>query len=138
MEPRRQIPMLVIVWGAMVLSVVFYAFLAWLIVPAREDADPASWIANPVVVALHLVGFSALLASSIVPGLMARRLSGEAAARQAWIVRWALLESIAIFGLVLALFLRDARAFLLLGFLSLAGLALAYPHHDNQLSSSDR
>lgn len=131
-NPKGVLPIL---WGGITASVVIYGVIAFLVVPPRPEVDPASWTADPLVIALHLAGLGGLAGSFIVPPALARRRTAQpdVAQRQGWILRWALLESVGVFGLVAALLLRDARAFLLLGALSLVGLLTAFPRAETDL-----
>ena len=124
-----------ILWGAIVTSLVLYGVIAFLVVPPRPEVDPGSWTGDPLVVGLHLAGLAGIAGSFIVPPAIARRQTAQpdVAQRQAWILRWALLESAGVFGLIAALLLRDARAFLLLGALSFVGLLLAFPRSEGNL-----
>ncbi|HEU5161922.1 MAG TPA: hypothetical protein VFV54_02140 [Thermoanaerobaculia bacterium] len=119
----------------MVTSLVLYGVIAFLVVPPRPEVDPAAWTSDPLVVGLHLAGLGVIAGSFIVPPALAKRGTAQpdVAQRQTWILRWALLESAGVFGLIAALLLRDARAFLLLGALSFVGLLLAFPRDEGNL-----
>ncbi len=130
---RNQNGVLRIMWAGLLGSVALYGVIAFVVAPPRADADPSAWPSDPVVLALHLAGFAALAGSFIVPPALARRRAAdpEVVARQTWVLRWALLESAGVFGLIVALVLRDARGFVLLGALSILGLLLAFPRTDD-------
>ena len=125
-----QRPVLPIVWGSMIVAVVFYAALVFLLVPVPPRSSPMEWIANPIALGLHVAAFGTFMTAFVLPAVLTRRRGTEpdaAFSSSGWIIRWALLESVAIFGLLAAFLAKDPRAFLILGLLSLAGFMTAYP-----------
>lgn len=124
---RSALPML---WASMVLAVVIYAALVFFLVPVPEDSGPMDWAANPIALGLHVAAFGTFMTTFVLPTVLTRlrpsELSGGVSGA-GWIIRWALLESVAIFGLLAAFLVKDARAFLILGLLSLAGFVITYP-----------
>lgn len=128
------------IWFSLVSAIVIYAVIAF-VVPAEHDAAGGGSTA-PAILALQIAGAAVLLAAWFVPGALLRRSSEEAMrgapARPdgaavppktsvALLVRWALLEAVAILGLLAAFIGQDSRFFVPFGVVALAGMLLAFP-----------
>lgn len=132
-------------WVALFAAVLVYGAIAWLV--AGESVSPVGqrledWLRNPVALALYLLGVADFILAFVIPRMIPRlRPRAEAPAptaapsafaiphevTTALIVRYAMLETAAILGLVAALLLRDWRLYLGLGGLSLVGFLLSFP-----------
>lgn len=125
-DGRNPLPIL---WASLFFSIVLYGVIAFLTVRPAPAVELSSFLSNPIVAAFHILALGMLMLSVVLPPVVAAKAgpSALAAERTAWILRWALTESVAILGLVLAFVLRDPRAFLLLGIVSAAAMLLAYP-----------
>lgn len=136
----------------MLASVLIYGLVAWII--ARESAAPTDW-RDPMVFILAGVAAMVMIAAIVVPGLVvtaARRarssdgpatsqptsafeLTGEVAT--AYILRLALIESVAIFGLILALAKQSFDLFVPFGLVAIAAF-LAFSPSTDHLRGLDR
>jgi hypothetical protein len=135
-----------VIWMALTIAVVIYAVLAFTMVPIRQDVPFASYANNPMFVVLAIFGVVMFGLSFVVPALMLRTVpSGtarpapsfpQARTRARLVVRWALTETPAIFGLMAAFIGRDARLFIPLGVLSVVGMLMSYPS-DSVLESAE-
>ena len=111
-----------LIWLALLMSIVLYGVIAFVIVPVGEQSFDAAF-ADPVILVLHLAGLG-MLAMSFAAASVFRKRSNL---RTASIIRWAMIESAAVFGLLAAFLGQDVRVFLPLGALAVAGMVLAYP-----------
>lgn len=144
-QPRQSLRTVQFVWAAISMSVVIYAFIAWLVAGkgGSSEGDP---FANPLVIVLHVAGLGAIVAGLFLPRLMLASPDPSAPpleprapgapfevsqrAMRAAIVGYALIESGAIFGLVLAFVTGAWWLVLPLGIASLSGLMLSFPSED--------
>lgn len=128
-----------IIWLALLISVLLYGVLAMVVRPAEQPLS-----GTPAIFVLHVIAIPALLGAYLVPKFLDRGAADEAL-RDAMttppsdnpsvppklfvglIARWAMLESVAIFGLMAALLGGDPRLFFPLGIVSVAGMLLSYP-----------
>lgn len=112
-------------------------------VPQTSLAPFESAFSNPLVLGVHLAGvglfFAAFVVSSVVfrdgatpsgpysPVASPETVSVTGRMKKGLIIRWVLIESVAVFGLVVAFMSQDARLFLPLFALSVAGMLASYP-----------
>ncbi|HVT45305.1 MAG TPA: hypothetical protein VMT00_13050 [Thermoanaerobaculia bacterium] len=138
-ESRR---VLAIVWTGLLLSLFAYLGIAWFVLRGRIVAELSwvEWLRQPIVAGLHLAGIAMLVASFFLPGMIMRSsrpdpptisdplpAPSDPRISQAIIVRYALLESIAIFGFVIALVTGNLVLMLPLWVVSAVAFLLAYP-----------
>ena len=129
-----------VIWAAMVFSVLLYGFIAWTLTRGGEARPPVEeTIQLPAVQALYGLGVMMFILSAVIPRMVLRgrgegihqaRPVGSAVpneVRVALIIRFAMLESVAIFGLVCAFMFHDARLFVPPAMLSLVGFVMAFP-----------
>jgi len=129
-----------IIWMAMVISVLIYGFIAWTFTRGGEPKPPVEeTIQHSTVQVLYGLGVLMFILSSVLPRMVLRgRGVGLHHARPhasivpneirlALIIRFAMLESVAIFGLVCAFMFNDGRLFIPLAMLSLVGFLMALP-----------
>jgi hypothetical protein len=126
------------IWGSLLVSVVIYTVLAFVVVTPSE-ATVEDVIRRPVVLVLYGLAGAAFLASFLIPRmLLGRREHPPAYAvapdtgaspkvMEALIVRWALAESAAIFGLVAAFGQQVPSLVIPPAVLSFLGMIVAYP-----------
>lgn len=126
----------VVVWMALVNSSLLYVVIAWLAVSPRSTVpflDAVREMPVPLLYALAVVMF---VASLVIPDKLRRPVdrSGaapgpevRAATLTVLLVRWALTESVAIFGLVAAFTARLPLLVIPPFLLALAGFAMSYP-----------
>ena len=110
-----------ILWFALLMSIVLYGVIAFLIVPMGTQTFNALF-ANPTILILHLAGLAVFATSFLIPSILK-----TTNVRTTSIIRWAMIESAAVFGLLAAFLGQDVRLFLPLGALAIAGMVLAYP-----------
>lgn len=132
-----------IIWLAIFASILIYALITFMTLRQPSPAPFESAFSNPLVLGFHLAGvglfFAAFVVSSVVlrdgatpspsytPVASPETVNVTVRMRKGLIARWALIESVAIFGLVVAFMSQDARLFLPLFALSVAGMLASYP-----------
>lgn len=129
-----------IIWMAMVISVLIYGFITWTLTRRGEPRPPVEeTIQQPTVQVLYGLGVMMFILSSVLPRMVLRgkddgRQRGKAPGsgvpneiRVALIIRFAMLESVAIFGLICAFMYNDGRLFFPPAMLSLVGFLMAMP-----------
>jgi len=122
-----------VIWFALTVSVTLYGVIAYVMAPAGEQPFDAAF-SNPIILALHIAGIGMFVMSFVLSSMLMKRSSNV---RGAMIVRWAMIESAAVFGLLAAFIGNDVRLFIPLGALAIAGMLMAYPRsEDSPLTSS--
>ena len=135
-----------VIWFALMMTLVIYAIICFTVLRPATTAPLEETFRNPIVIALHVVAIADLLMSFIMPRNILRRNASAPRApqypsvdpvvtpaiRTAMILRWALIECVAIFGLLAAFMVHDSRVFLPLLAVSAAAMLMAYPS-DNAL-----
>lgn len=129
-----------VIWGALLLSTVIYVILASVLVQGSDNNLNRGLFYSPVPLMLYGLGLGMFGLSFFLPKLFMnqgfRSNHGEASVtpggssqriRQALIVRYALLESCSIFGLVAAFLSQQWQLILPLWVISAAGFLMAYP-----------
>lgn len=129
-----------IIWMAMVISVLLYGIVAWMMTRGgHAEHSPEQTLQLPTVQVLYGLGVMMFILSSVVPRVVLRGRGEErqhgnppshvipSEIRMALIIRFAMLESVAIFGLVCAFLFHDARLFVPPASLSLVGFLMAFP-----------
>lgn len=137
-EPKQSQTTIQIIWFAMVMAVVLYGVIAWIV--AGPQPPIMRWNEMPVV-ALLGAGVIMLVAAFLVPSLLlhgraddvsgmrvAPAYSVPARVQRALIMRFALLESGAIMGLVAAFLGHSVQLYFPLGFLAIVGMLLSFPN----------
>ena len=109
-----------IVWAAIVISTILYAAIAYFTLHGYGRLDLK--IKQPIVLGLYGAAIVMYFAAFLVSANVA-----PTNARQAFIVRLALLESVCVFGLVAAFLQHDWRLFLPTWVLSMFGFARSWP-----------
>ncbi len=143
MPPKLQV--LQVAWVAMCVAVVIYGVVAFLVAGANAAPERSDPFANPLVIALHLAGFASIVAGLVVvPMILRARRDREPNVppqpgapfvltqqlMQAMIVRFALFESAAIMGLVLAFVTGVWILAVPLGLAALSALMLSFPSEE--------
>ena len=119
MDVRPEERSLSILWAAFLLTVVLYGVVGWIL--GQGDRTPINLeILNWVQIFLGLASLPILLTVFLLRQLMAAVTRGSY--RNYCIVRWALLETIAVFGLVQ--FLLGGHFEVLMIFLAVAALSI--------------
>lgn len=113
-----------VIWIALTISIVLYGVIAFIAVLPSEPAQPFdAFFSNPIILGAHVMGLTMLIMSFVIPPVLSRR----GPKPQSFVIRWAMIESAAIFGLVAAFIGEDPRLFLPLGALAIAAILLAFP-----------
>lgn len=127
------------IWVAMVISVLLYGFIAWTLTRGGDLRPPVEeTIQLPTVQVLYGLAVMMFILSSVLPRIVLRGRGDELhhekphtsvpnEIRLALILRFAMLESVAIFGLVCAFMFSDGRLFIPPAMLSLVGFLMAFP-----------
>jgi hypothetical protein len=111
-----------ILWLALTTSIVLYGVIAYVVVPmGAQPFDDA--MSNPMILALHIAGLGMFVMSFVASSVLLKNSNRRVAS----IIRWAMIEAAAVFGLVAAFLSQDLRLFLPLGALAIAGMFMAYP-----------
>jgi hypothetical protein len=135
------------IWMAILGSLLIYAMVLYLAVGERSTEPLAAHFANTTVLVLHLAGFATFVMGMVMssrllrgsmnaearpgsPPLPTSEVVVTARTRVALIIRWALMESAAIFGLLAAFLMREPLLFLPLGALGAIGILASYPSDD--------
>ena len=120
---------LIVIWGALLASIAIYCGLVVMLSQSWESpsGDPTS---NPVVLALAAAALGSLVVSFAIPARLLSVERSEGRVRTAYVIRWALLESVAIYGLLAAMLTRDVRIFYAFGAVAVAGMLLAFPSEE--------
>ena len=120
-----------LIWIAIVFSTLLYGVLAY---ATERDytLQPLSLaMRRPVVIALYAIAIAIYAAALLTSSAMDARSSGPDGRRvstpASFIVRLALLETVAIIGLASAIVIRDWRLYLPAWILALVGLFNSYP-----------
>ena len=129
-----------VIWGALLLSTVIYVILASVLVQGSDNNLDRGLFYSPVPLMLYGLGLVMFGLSFFLPKLFMNQgvrsnpgqasipsREGPSRIRQALIVRYALLESCAIFGLVAAFLSQEWQLILPLWVVSAAGFLMAYP-----------
>lgn len=130
-----------IIWASLVVSVAIYGFL--LLMTGRSwpaaDRPVEELLQDPMVMVLAVGAIGALAMAFVMPRLIFRRGKPELrtpasphapvspAVRPRFIVQWALMESVAILGLIGAFVIQDMRVFVPFGAAAALALLLAFP-----------
>jgi hypothetical protein len=116
-----------VIWVALFMSIVMYAAIAFAIIPVGEGRVVAAITSNPIVLAVYAAAFMVVVGSFLAFAALSRQVEKQQVAH---IVRWAMIESAAIFGLVAAFIASDRRLFIPLGVLALAAMIVAFPREE--------
>ena len=120
------------IWIALLMSVVIYGVVAFAVVPAGDGSIVARILGDPILIALHVIGFMMVTMSAVMFATLSRRAGPK---QTAFIIRWAMTESAAVLGLIAAFFGNDARLFFPLGVLAVAGMLIAFPTREHFLTT---
>jgi hypothetical protein len=111
-----------VIFFAIIVSTVVYAVVVWAATDQRIAAQSLEdELRSPVTLGLYAAAVVMFIMAFVVPTRIPRR-----SAR--YIARWAMLESVAVFGLVDALIFNDWRLYLPPWIVALIGLSRAFPH----------
>jgi F0F1-type ATP synthase membrane subunit c/vacuolar-type H+-ATPase subunit K len=113
-----------IIWLAMLMSFGFYFIIAFVAVPVAET-DPFQ--NDSLVAVLYILAAVTFVAAFLVSSMIMRRDPSPERTRLGYIVRWAMIEATAIYGLIAAFLRQDRRLFLPLGILAVIGMLISYP-----------
>jgi hypothetical protein len=113
-----------IIYFALLGSIGIYGVLAFVLTSGGSGLSFDELLKQPIVIPLYVVAVAEYPAAFAISRLLKRK---GRPARVYFIVRWALLEAIAILGIMAALLTHDVRAFLPLLALSLLGFARSAP-----------
>lgn len=124
-------PILKIIWVALLICVLIYGAVLWQIAVTWSETEPRSIEqlgANPFVLVLALMALISMAMAFTIPNLMMRgRELTPDVIRVRSIVQWALIETVAIYGLVGAFIVQDARVFVAFGSVAILGFLLTFP-----------
>lgn len=112
-----------IIWFALLISVLIYGFVVWFVVgPSAVDLKVE--LLQPFMLVVYAVAIVTYVAAFVFSGTLARRgTPGETTL----IVKLAMLEAVAIYGLLGAFLAHDARLFVPTAALSLVGMLRSFP-----------
>ena len=127
-------PILKIIWMGLLICIAIYGFVLWQMANVWEKAESQSvqqLAANPIVMALALMGFLSIVMAFTIPNMLMRgREPTPEAMRLRSIVQWALIESVAIYGLVGTFITREPRIFAVFGGAAVLGFLLTFPSEE--------
>ena len=117
-----------IIWAAILMSTVIYFVVLWTSLRNRPfTRELEQSLRDPRTIAAYAVAIVLYFAAFIISGGIERRGRGEATIRRAAIIRFALLESVCIVGLVVAFLEEDWRLYLPAFVLAFIGFARSLP-----------
>ena len=129
-----------VIWFALLMAVGVYGMIIFVIKPLGGEVDRP--FTDPLVLVLHVVGVIEFTLAYVVSSMIMRSGAQRQPAAptnpnqdefmsqrlfRALIIRWALFECCAVFGLLAGFISSDPRLFLPLGGLGVAGMLLNYP-----------
>lgn len=126
----------VVIWMALVNSTLLYVAIAWMAVSPRSTVPFVEALRQRPVPLLYALAVVMFIASLVVPDKLRRppdrstaapKPEARSATLTVLLVRWAMTESVAIFGLVAAFTARVPLLVLPPFLLALAGFAMSYP-----------
>lgn len=124
-------PILKVIWVALVTCVLIYGAVLWQIAVTWGETEPQSIEllgANPYVLVLALIALISMAMAFTIPNVMMRgRELTPDVIRVRSIVQWALIETVAIYGLVAGFIVQDARVFVAFGSVAILGFLLTFP-----------
>lgn len=131
-------PVLKIIWMSLLFCVAIYGGILWQLSTMWEKTEPRSLeelAASPVVLALSVAALTSIVLAFSIPNMLmqGRPLTPEVL-RARSIVRWALIESVAIYGLLGAFVMQDLRVFIALGGVAILGFLLSFPSDERTLT----
>jgi F0F1-type ATP synthase membrane subunit c/vacuolar-type H+-ATPase subunit K len=115
-----------IIFAALLGSIGIYCFVAWM-VAKRTDVAFDNRLKDPLVQVFYVLSATIFVIAFVVSTWLRGRGRPR---RLVYIVRWALLESVAIYGLVAAFVRFDWRLIIPPAMLSILGFALSYPQEE--------
>jgi F0F1-type ATP synthase membrane subunit c/vacuolar-type H+-ATPase subunit K len=119
-----------LIWFALMMSIVLYGVIALVMTPVGGQPFDAPF-SHPIILMLHIAGIGMFVMSFVLSSILMKRSNDV---RTPMIIRWAMIESAAVLGLMAAFIGNDLRLFLPLGALAIAGMLLAYPRSDGGLA----
>jgi hypothetical protein len=126
----RQVRSLRVVWIALVNSILIYLALAFFVIRPETPKRVGEAIGELQVQVLYGLGLLMLVLSAIIPRILLRAENGRVSMERikvALTVRWALVESVAVFGLLAAFVSQSPGLFAPMGVIALTALLLAFP-----------
>ena len=124
---RRQ---LIVIWAALLVSIAIYAGIIVMMSQTWEPKTGNPLQANPIVLILGAAAVGSLLMAFVVPAQMLTEDKGFERIRSAYVIRWALIESVAIYGVTGAFLTLDPRVFFVGGAVAVAAMLLAFPSEE--------
>jgi hypothetical protein len=125
-----------LIWFALLISIGLYFVIAYLIIPSSGDQPLSATFDDTIVQILYLVAAITFVAAFPISSMMMRREPSPARTRLGYIVRWAMFESTAIYGLMAAMLRQNLRLFLPLATLAIAGMLFSYPRDESAHGSA--
>lgn len=125
-EDARTLP---IIFAALLVSTVIYAVLGFVGTRGGSGLPLSELFRRPLVVPLYACAAGSYSLAFLISGIVQK--SGKPP-RVVYITRWALLESIVIFGLIATIISHDVRVLIAPWLLSLIGFAQSYPSADTR------
>lgn len=130
-----------VIWMALLVSVLIYGVVIWFVSQEWSATSGSEEIlGHPVLLPLAIAAIATLAMSFFIPTIMLRQgspsrtpmspiseLAVPDRVRTAFIIQWALLEAVAIYGLVASFLIQDLRPFLVFAGVAIVGLLLAFP-----------
>lgn len=112
------------IYFAIILSTVIYAVIAWAATNQRLGAQSlTAELQTPLTMAIYALALGMYIAAFLVSARMPQ-------IRVRWIVRWALLEAVAVLGILAAMLHGDWRLYLPPWVLALIGFSRSFPHRN--------
>lgn len=112
-----------VIWAGLLVSVFLYAFVIWYVI-GPSAVDLKIELLQPFMLVVYAVAIVTYVAAFVFSGALARRgLKAETTLS----VKMAMLEAVAIYGLIGGFLARDARLFVPTAALALVGMLRSFP-----------
>lgn len=119
-----------LVWASMIFALAIYAFVAYFVTTQQRDVPPFridAAFGSPMLVGLFVAAVAIVGVAFTLPKLRSGSAGASPSPASFLIVRLAMIEAAAIFGLVAALIDRHWQVFVPFLILALGGFLAAYP-----------
>jgi hypothetical protein len=128
--PNRTLP---IIYAALLASIAIYGVLAFVMTRGGTELTFAELLQRPFVIPLYIAGGVTFIAAFFIANMLEQRGNPP---QVVYITRWALLESVVIYGLVVTLINHDVRLIIAPVALALLGFVMSVPRNLEDAAAS--
>ena len=119
-----------IIWASLVLTLLIYGVILMTLANAwgAPERSLEDILRSPFVLVLGVAGLASLTMAFVLPaGILRRNAAVPNIERTACVIQWALIESVAIYGVLASFILQDVRPFLGFAAVALAAFVMTFP-----------